>query len=591
MKLSSSIIGIIAPISQALKVLPKSAQIKLWRISVAQILLNILDLVGVALLGAIGALSVAGVSSRTTPGVEKMLNFLKLSNFSFTVQISILGLVASSLFVVKALFSVAILRRINAFLSNQAGLMTANIIENLLQRPLSFLNANSIQSNVYSTTIGIEKMLIGVLGSSLGVVSDGVLLVLLSITIAIVDPILAISTVIFFGSVIAYLYFSLNRKARALGNLMAELSIGNNQLIVRAFSTYRETLVADRHSFYARLIGSKTHQVSLNASELNFMPNISKYVLETSIVIGTLAISAIQFSLYDSIKAVGILSIYLAASSRIVPAMLRLQQGFLSIQSSSSAAKPTLEMLSKLVAENKSLVIAPETRATFEPSIRIVNVNKRFGPEQPIVLENVNFDVPAGMFVGILGESASGKSTLVDLILGVEEPSSGSVTISGVSPREAFKKWPGQVGYVPQDIYIFEGSLRENIILGFASDDYSDQDISIALDKAQLSFSDVARSDLLSTRISDRGSNLSGGQRQRIGLARALLSNPKLIVLDEATSALDPSTEAEIVAQLLKLRGKCTVLFISHKEAIFQQADAIIKVSNGSAEISRNFQS
>ena len=101
----------------------------------------------------------------------------------------------------------------------------------------------------------------------------------------------------------------------------------------------------------------------------------------------------------------------------------------------------------------------------------------------------------------------------------------------------------------------------------------------------------MARSDLLSTRISDRGSNLSGGQRQRIGLARALLSNPKLIVLDEATSALDPSTEAEIVAQLLKLRGKCTVLFISHKEAIFQQADAIIKVSNGSAEISRNFQS
>lgn len=585
MKLRATIEGIGVPVFQALRVLPKSAQRKLWRISVVQILLNILDLVGVALLGAIGALSVAGVSSRTTPGVEKMLDFFHLSNFSFTFQICILGLAASSLFIMKAFLSVAILRRINAFLSNQAGLMTASLIENLLQRPLSFLNSNSIQSNVYSTTIGIEKMLIGILGVSLGVVSDGVLLLLLSITIAIVDPILAISTIIFFGVVIAYLYFSLNRKARTLGNLQAELSIENNQLIVRALSTYRESLVTNRTHYYARSIGKKTHEVSLNASELTFMPNISKYVLETSIVIGSLIISAIQFSLYDSIKAVGILSIYLAASSRIVPAMLRLQQGFLSIQSSTSAAKPTLDMLSKLVPEDMTPLTSLETNNSFNPSIHIVNLSKRFSPDLPLVLNNVNLDISAGMFIGILGDSGSGKSTLIDLILGVEEPSSGSVTISGVSPREVFKKWPRQVGYVPQDVYIFEGTLQQNVLLGYELDDYSDVDVLSALDVAQLSFADVTKEDLLDIRISDRGSNLSGGQRQRIGIARALLSNPKLLVLDEATSALDSATEAEIVSELLKLKGSCTVLFISHNEAIFQKADAIIEISDGFAEM------
>jgi ATP-binding cassette subfamily C protein len=159
-------------------------------------------------------------------------------------------------------------------------------------------------------------MLIGILGSALGVLSDGVLLVLLSVMIAIVDPLLALTTIFFFGGVIAYLYLTLNKKARNLGKLQAELSINNNQLIISALSTYRENLVGDRTKFYANLIGKQTRQVSLNAAELTFMPNISKYILETSIVVGSLIVSAIQFSLYDSIKAVGILSIYLAASSR-----------------------------------------------------------------------------------------------------------------------------------------------------------------------------------------------------------------------------------------------------------------------------------
>jgi ATP-binding cassette subfamily C protein len=573
--------GSIAPISKALKVLPKTAQRKLWMYSIIQVLLNTLDLVGVALLGAIGALSVAGVSSRTSPGLEQLLQKLHLTSFSFVQQIAILGVISSILFVLKAVISIRIMRRINVFLSNQAGLLTEKVIENLLHQPLTFLNSNSIQKNLYSSTIGIEKLLIGILGASLGIVADGVLLILLLATIAIVDPLLALVTLIFFGSVILYLYLTLNKKARLLGSRQATLSIDNNQLIVKAFSTYRENLVGSRTSFYSNLIGKQTKQVSLNASELTFMPNISKYVLETSIVVGSLIISAIQFSLYDSIKAVGVLSIYLAASSRIVPAMLRLQQGFLSIQSSASLAESTFIMLEKLIKIDRPVRANNNSIHDFVPSIQIDGVNMQYGSGLPFVLKDINLEIKSGEFIGIVGESGSGKSTLVDLILGVEEPKTGSIKISGVNPREAFQMWPGQVGYVPQDVYIFEGTLRDNVLLGYDPSDFSDEEVLLALKAAHFSIPGVNVKELLSTLVSDRGSNLSGGQRQRIGIARALLMNPKLLVLDESTSALDPRTEDEIVSTLLDLKGHCTILFISHKRSLFVSTNRIIELIDG----------
>jgi ABC-type multidrug transport system fused ATPase/permease subunit len=573
--------GLLKRVSEALRVLPKSAQRKLWRISLIQVLLNALDLIGVALLGVIGALSVAGVSSRTSPGLEQILQNLHLTNMSFIQQVAILGVVSSTLFVLKALASIRILRRVNYFLSNQAGLLTEQVIQNLLHQPLSFLNSNSIQKNLYTSTIGIEKLLIGILGASLGVAADGVLLILLVATIAIVDPLLALTTVIFFGSVIVYLYLILNKKARLLGSLQATLSIDNNQLIVKAFSTYRENLVRSRAKFYADLIGKQTKQVSFNASELMFMPNISKYVLETSIVVGSLLISAIQFTLYDSIKAVGMLSIYLAASSRIVPAMLRLQQGFLSIQSSSSAAESTFVMLEKLTKSDEAVSSYDNFIGDFDPHIKMKGVDLRYRADLPLVLKNVNLNIEAGEFVGFVGESGSGKSTLVDLILGVVAPTRGNIEISGVSPHKAFKKWPGQVGYVPQDVFIFEGTLRENVLLGYESSDFSDHDVLRALASAHFSIPEVMQQELLSVNISDRGSNLSGGQRQRIGIARALLTNPKLLVLDESTSALDAKTEEEILKTLLDLKSSCTVLFISHKSSLFASANRIIKLVDG----------
>jgi ABC-type bacteriocin/lantibiotic exporter with double-glycine peptidase domain len=180
-----------------------------------------------------------------------------------------------------------------------------------------------------------------------------------------------------------------------------------------------------------------------------------------------------------------------------------------------------------------------------------------------------------------VGPSGGGKSTLIDLILGLLAPSSGSISISGLTPVDAIKKWPGSIGYVPQDVFIENSTVKENICLGFNPESVSDDLVWKALQLADLSDFVKSLEGQLSYRISDAGKNLSGGQRQRLGIARALLTKPKIVIFDEATSALDAETENRVSESILKLTGECTVIFIAHRLSVVRSADMIYYIDKG----------
>ena len=187
-----------------------------------------------------------------------------------------------------------------------------------------------------------------------------------------------------------------------------------------------------------------------------------------------------------------------------------------------------------------------------------------------------------GEHIAISGSSGAGKTTLVDLILGVLIPTKGSIEISGVNPLHAFKQWPGATAYVPQDIVIVNGTIWENIALGFSFDQNHESHIWDALKLAHLD--DYVRNlpEGLFTQVGERGYKLSGGQRQRLGIARALYTKPKILVMDEATSALDGETESDIANAIKSLRGKTTVLIIAHRLSSVRNADQVVFMSNGS---------
>ena len=202
----------------------------------------------------------------------------------------------------------------------------------------------------------------------------------------------------------------------------------------------------------------------------------------------------------------------------------------------------------------------------------------------------MNLEISHGEFVAIVGSSGAGKSTLADLILGLLKPDQGEVLISDHQPQDAIREWSGAIAYVPQDVLIVNGTIRENIALGYPRDSISQEHIERSIEVSQLDDFVLSLPEGIESRVGERGAKLSGGQRQRLGIARALYSNPKLIILDEATSALDGKTEADLSAAINRLKREVTVVMIAHRLSTVRDADKILYLDQGKALALGNFE-
>ena len=566
-------------------VLPKRDRLKVGTVLVIQIFLGLLDLAGVAAIGILGALAVSGVASRA-PG-SRIFEFLSIFNIESSplqYQAMFLGLSAAGLLIAKTFISIIFTRKILFFLSRRGSVISSELVSKLLSQPLQKLHSHSLQENLYSVTVGVSTITIGVLATSINLLADVSLLVIMCAGLFVVDTLIAISTLGIFSLIGFLLYKLMNQRARQLGISQAELMITSNQRVSEILGTYREAVVKNRRTFYANEIGKERLKLSDVAAEIAFMPNISKYVIELTVVLGALGISALQFSLRDAAHAVAVLSVFLAASTRIAPAVLRVQQGAIGIRASLGSATPTLELVDSLsnVPNLPSSVDWIDTsHSGFIASVTLNNLTLTYPSAQKPSVAKISINILEGESVAIVGPSGAGKTTLVDIILGVLQPDSGSVNISGYSPIEAIVKWPGALAYVPQDVLIIHGTIRENVALGYPLDACPDKLIWEALRVAQLEEFVKNLPNGLSTPAGDRGVKISGGQRQRLGIARAMLTKPKLLVLDEATSSLDGQIEADVSSAVQAMHGSVTVIMIAHRLSTVRNVDRVVYLSEG----------
>ncbi len=558
-----------------------------------QVFLGFLDLIGVAAIGVLGALAVNGIQSKQ-PGnrVNSVLEFMNLTSFSFQNQVAIIGVSAALILVTRTILSVILFRRILFYISSKSAQISSLLIKKVLSQDLLSIQKRSSQETLFGLTNGVLAITMGVVGTLVGLVSDGALLLIMSVGLFIVDPTIAICTFILFGTIGVILYFLMQKKAKNLGRINSELSISGNERIIEALHSYREIYVKGRRNFYSKNIEEQRYAIANVTAEISFMPNISKYVIETAVIIGTLLVTGIQFIQQDAAHAVATLSVFLAAGTRIAPAILRMQQGAIQIKSALGSADSTLDFMDEL----KNLKITEEIPNSFTTehrgfsgNILADNLTFTYPSKAAPATNGISLLVKSGESVAFVGPSGGGKTTLADLILGVIDPDEGSVLISGMTPKEVIEQFPGAISYVPQNTAIINGTIRQNINLGFGPAEIDEQFIWDALAIAQLEFFVKGLPNGLDTQVGDRGVNISGGQRQRLGIARAVLSKPKLILLDEATSSLDGQTEFEITEALQKLKGHVTVVVIAHRLSTVSSVDKLFYIDSGKVMASGSF--
>lgn len=570
---------------RAVGILSRVDQRKIFTISLLQILMGCLDLLGVLAIGLLGALSVSGLQSQK-PGsqVTQALEFLHIQGSTFQEQSIILGISAIVLLVGKTVLSILFTRRTLFFLSRRGAKISADLISKLLSQSLLVVQSRTTQEMVYAVTTGVERIVLQVLGTAVVWIADFALLCVMLVGLLVVDPVTAISTFLVFSSVGYFLYRFMHLRAGNLGVENSGLSIKSNEKITEVFASYRESVVRNRRDYYAREMGLLRYSLANTSAELAFLPYVSKYVIETTVVVGAVLIGASQFFFQSGSQAVATLAVFLAAGTRIAPAVLRLQQGTINIISGLGVASPTLDLIQTLgsvpIAENRDDKLDVIHKG-FNPEIEIRDVSFTYPNKFLPAISKVSITIPAGSSVAFVGTSGAGKTTLVDVLLGVLVPSNGSVLVSGLPPTLAVAKWSGAVSYVPQDIVISSGTIRENIALGYPVEEATDELIMDALKIAQLDKFVASLPEGIDTQVGERGARISGGQRQRLGIARAMFTKPLLLVLDEATSSLDGETEASITNAIQALKGSTTVVIIAHRLSTVKNVENVVYLSNG----------
>ena len=572
-------------IFRSLNILVISDRVKVILLIFIQIILSFLDLAGVAVIGMIGAMTINGSSSRPSGDrVNAVLNFIHINNLGLAKQVAILGVIAATLLIGKTISTIYLTRKTMFFLGNRASEITKELIYKILNQSHQEMQKRSLQENVYIITGGVANITNGIISAFISLTADVVLLLIMLIGLIYVDLNLAFLTIVVFGSIAIILYKSTHLRAKNLGTKQMNLSIKSIEMIQEIIGSFREAVIGGRRSFYAHEIGKSQRALARNQAELAFLPMITKYVLEVTVVIGFLLISAVTFSQNNAARSVAVISVFLAASTRIAPAILRIQQVSISIKGASSSAIPTITLIESFKSKNflkEAVNKFTNVHTDFIPNISVNNIYFTYDGNSNETLRNINLEVKPGEVVALVGKSGSGKTTLVDIITGVLSPNVGEVTISGIKSSDVSRKFPGAISYVPQDIFISNGSIRSNICLGFEINEISDKEIWHALETAQLADVVVRLPKKLDNLIGDRGSKLSGGQRQRLGIARALITKPQVLILDEATSSLDSQTELDVSESILNLAGKVTVIIIAHRLSTVQKSNTVVYIDNG----------
>jgi ABC-type multidrug transport system fused ATPase/permease subunit len=456
------------------------------------------------------------------------------------------------------------------------------LIVGYLRQPYTwFLNRHSAELG--KTILSeVSNVVHGAMVPMMNLIAQGIVATALLGLLVVVDPILALTVCVAMGTAYGFIYALMRTFLSTIGQERYAANHKRFQVVSEVFSAVKEVKVAQLEDVYITSFANAAITCARSFAASLMVNQLPRFALEAVAFGGMLLLVLYLMKTAGGLgEALPIVALYAFAGYRLMPALQQIYVSFSQLR----FAGPAIDALhTDLVSLPESKASNPSTKSIcLEKSIRLENIEFKYPNAAQPTLKNINFEIPAYSTIGLVGETGSGKTTLVDVILGLLEPQEGKIYIDdqvlNASTRGA---WQRIIGYVPQQIYLTDDTIAANIAFGIHADDIDDAAVKRAAKIASLdSFIEKELPHQYNTVVGERGVRLSGGQRQRIGIARALYHQPQVLLLDEATSALDNLTEQAVMEAVSNLRHDVTIILIAHRLSTIRLCDSIIMLNNG----------
>jgi len=510
---------------------------------------------------------------------QQFIEFLKIFNINPTSKnnlIFILTVIIGFVYTFKVLFltyfayaEAKLLSDINVSFSNK-------LYDAYLNKPYSFhLNNNSAK---LTRNIDEITLVVGLVKASILLITEVIVFLGIATFLIVYEPTGSI-IIIFFLGFFGYIFFrNVQLKVKELGKTRQIHRASYLKFLREGLRSIRDIKILQRSNEMVKLFTSNNTILNLTELKRKFISALPRLWLEWLVVMSFIVlIISMIFLNRDLQSIITLLALFAAAAFRILPSLTRIMTSIQNI----IFFKPAIDTIYKefgLKSNIENNFKNNKNKLPLANEISLKNINFRYSDKDPILFKNINFKIKCGTTIGLIGESGAGKTTLINIILGLIRPNSGSIEIDGANIEENIKNWQNQIGYVPQDIYLSDDTIKNNIAFALPDEKINKQAVDRAVNNSKLKDLIESLSKGIETKIGEFGDRISGGQRQRIAIARALYTNPKVLILDEFTNSLDLNTEEKIINEVNSLKGEKTIIMIAHRLSTLKHCDCIYKL-------------
>ncbi|WP_165802601.1 ABC transporter ATP-binding protein/permease [Arthrobacter sp. Bz4] len=562
---------------QLLAVLPDSARQFLIRFAILSSLLSLIDVVALGLIAIVMSSIITGNSVQLGPfgTIDSVPDYITVLAIFCTLVI------------IKSALNVLLLRFATSRFASHEVAIGDRLLAAYMRAPwVDRLKRNSAEL-VRSVDSGVSITVSGVLMPSMTLAGEIVSVLAVLVVLFVSNWITATTAVIYLGLVAVLLSRVISRRAVANGRRNRQFSFKTVRLLTEAVGALKEVTLKGATDDVERAVHSNRIHSSKARAMASFLSQVPRFVLESALIGGFMLVGAIGMltspaGIDPVTNALAAVALFGVAGFRIIPSLTRFQAILSMVHSSTPFAEQVLTDIRESEARAKEQDEPDQAELPVGvPDIVLKNVNFSYPNTEAPALSELSLTIPAGSRVAVVGASGAGKSTLIDLLLGLLLPSSGEVLIGGIPMRKVLHSWRSRVGYVPQEVSLFDASIAQNVALTWDPDQVDPDRVRRALKRAQMLDAVEARPDGILGAAGERGMALSGGQRQRLGIARGLYADPAILVLDEATSALDTTTEAAVTKAIRNLAGSVTTITVAHRLSTIRDSDIVFFFADG----------